>query len=561
MYRLLASLTFLTVVAGAPALAQQQPPVRVGRVSFVSGNLAFHTAGETEWSAATVNYPVATGASLWTDAEARAEIRIGPDTIEMASSTALDVAVLDDRATQLNVPQGRIYIHLRRLDEGQSVEVDIPGGAVQPVRPGYYDIDAGTPDQAARIGVFEGSARFVGGGADIAVKSGDVAMLSGISPVTAALERAAADAFVEWCRSRDYDERRLVAPYHVSPNMTGYAELDSSGRWDTAQGYGDVWYPNVPAGWVPYADGRWVWIAPWGWTWVDAESWRFAPCHYGRWALIGESWAWVPGAFEPSPVYAPALVGFLSGSGVGLYFSGAIGPQVGWFPLAPGEVYWPSYASDPSYIRRLNQANVADIDGIHIPRDGRPPADVATAVFVNRRFATVVPQHVFAGAGRVAPAALHPAASALERAPITMWAPQIRPAPARGAPSRTALLPSRLGTAYGSPQPGQPTGTAAVPPLPRPGEAPVHPGITVSLSRRSFTGQENHPTRSVATHLHAPAPAFHAPAQAYHAPAHAPQQVARVPQRLKSSGAVAQAPRGGGAAPARSSGDKGDRHD
>src|SRR5208282_5188732 len=90
----------------------------------------------------------------------------------------------------------------------------------------------------------------------------------------------------------------------------------SSGRWDTAQGYGEVWYPKVPAGWVPYADGRWVWIVPWGWTWVDAESWGFAPCHYGRWALIGESWAWVPGAFEPFPVYAPALIGFLGGSGL-----------------------------------------------------------------------------------------------------------------------------------------------------------------------------------------------------------------------------------------------------
>src|SRR5262249_32249410 len=38
MRRLFSSLTILTVVAGAPALAQQQPPARVGRVSFVAGN-------------------------------------------------------------------------------------------------------------------------------------------------------------------------------------------------------------------------------------------------------------------------------------------------------------------------------------------------------------------------------------------------------------------------------------------------------------------------------------------------------------------------------------------
>src|SRR5260370_41110998 len=43
----------------------------------------------------------------------------------------------------------------------------------------------------------------------------------------------------------------------------------------------------------------------------------------------------------------------------------------------------------------------------------------------NRRFATVVPQHVFATAGKVDPAALHVPAAALEH--VTMRSPQIRP--------------------------------------------------------------------------------------------------------------------------------------
>src|SRR5467141_2218113 len=213
MHRLLTSLMILIVVATVPALAQQQPPARVGRVSFVSDNLAFHMPGDTQWSAAAVNYPVAIGASLWADAESRAEIRIAANTIAMASNTELDVTALDERGTQLNVPQGRIYLHLRRLEAGQSVEIDIPRGAIRLLQPGYYDIDAGTDDQPARIAVFEGSAQFVGSGADIVIKPGDVAMLSGVDPVTATLEQAVADAFVEWCRSRDYDEKRLAAPY------------------------------------------------------------------------------------------------------------------------------------------------------------------------------------------------------------------------------------------------------------------------------------------------------------------------------------------------------------
>jgi len=162
MHRLLIALTILTPFIAAPALAQPEPPARVGRVSFVSGNLAFHTAGQTEWSAAAVNYPVATGASLWTDADSRTEIRIAPDTIDMASNTELDVTELDDRVTRLSVAQGRINLHLRRLDQGRSFEIDIPRGAVRLLQPGYYDIDAGTEDQPARVAVLEGSAQFVG---------------------------------------------------------------------------------------------------------------------------------------------------------------------------------------------------------------------------------------------------------------------------------------------------------------------------------------------------------------------------------------------------------------
>ncbi len=552
MHRLLIILTILTVFIADPALAQQAPPGRAGRVSFVSGNLAFHTAGQTEWSAAAVNYPVAIGASLWTDAEARAEIRIGPDTVAMAGNTELDAVALDERVTRFEVPQGRVYLHLRRLDQGQSVEIDIPRGAVQLLQPGYYDIDAGTQDQPARIAVFGGSARFVGSGADIAVKTGDVAVLNGISPVAATFEPAVADAFVEWSRSRDYDEKRLAAPYHVSPNMTGHVELDANGRWDTAPGYDEVWYPDVSTGWVPYTDGRWVWVAPWGWTWIDAAPWGFAPCHYGRWAFIGERWGWVPGTFEPSPVYAPALVAFLGGAGAGLYVSGAVGPQVGWFPLAPGETYWPSYTAEPSYIRRLNQANVGSIDDVQIMRNVMLPAQVGNAQFANRRFATVAPQHVFAGARQIVPAAHHVPAAVLEHASVTMRPPQVRPSPARAvpgpagfgargqsspmvgtqgehiggagrltAPSYAAALPPHPETAVGGHQPGRPTSSAALPRPGRPREASAHSGMA-SPPSQSSTGQHDHPTWSGATHPRAPAQAFRAPAEAPHPPGPAP---------------------------------------
>jgi len=39
-------------------------------------------------------------------------------------------------------------------------------------------------------------------------------------------------------------ENKLAAPYHVSPAMTGFEELDLYGSWDTVPDCGAVWYPS-----------------------------------------------------------------------------------------------------------------------------------------------------------------------------------------------------------------------------------------------------------------------------------------------------------------------------
>ena len=161
MRRLAVSILALFVIAAVsgstwPALAQEEPPARVGRVSFVAGQLTFHAAGETEWSAAAVNYPVATGGSFWTDPQSRAEIRIGAQTIDLSNDTQIDVTRLNQQVMQIAVPQGRIELRVRALPQGNTVEIDIARGEVRLLQPGIYDIAAGTQDQPSRIAVFGG---------------------------------------------------------------------------------------------------------------------------------------------------------------------------------------------------------------------------------------------------------------------------------------------------------------------------------------------------------------------------------------------------------------------
>src|SRR5260370_39884081 len=145
MRRLAVSILALVVILGSnwPIRAEEGPPTRVGRVSFVEGKLAFHAKGETEWSAASVNHPAATGGSFWTDPKSRVEIRIGAQTIDLPNDTAVDVVRLDPQLMQLAVAQGRIELHLRQFPEGNSVEVDIPRRGVWLLQPGIYDIAGG----------------------------------------------------------------------------------------------------------------------------------------------------------------------------------------------------------------------------------------------------------------------------------------------------------------------------------------------------------------------------------------------------------------------------------
>src|SRR5579872_2349330 len=427
----------IALIAAVPAFAQNAPPAsenappaRVGRVAFVSGNVAVYQLGQSDWSKAVVNLPAASGDWFATDKESRAELRIGPDSIDLANDTELNIADLRETVMQIAMAHGRIDMHVRQLAKGESDEIDIPVGGVWMLEPGIYDVAVGTNGQPTRIAVFEGSARFAGGSVDKTIKVGETLVLNGSGAnLVATIEKAASDQFANWCRSRDYQQAKLAAPYHVSSRMTGYEELDNYGHWETVRDYGEVWYPSgVPVGWLPYRDGYWDWSTPWGWSWVDYQPWGFAPFHYGRWAYINGLWGWAPGAYVADPVYAPALVGWIGDPGATLA-GGFNGPAVGWFPLGPGEAYYPSYTTNSGYLRAVNAGVVTNAATLGATLN-------AQGQFANRRFATVVPQQILTSGASVRNAALAVSDPAVQRAAVAARPNVAQPAfaaAARGA--------------------------------------------------------------------------------------------------------------------------------
>jgi len=259
----------------------------------------------------------------------------------------------------------------------------------------------------------------------VVIPSGQAAVIDGGGqPVFEVAAYAAADDFDRWSAERDRSEDRIASTRYVSPHMTGYEDLDRHGTWQTLPEYGAVWLPaRVAPDWAPYRHGHWAWVSPWGWTWVDDAPWGFAPFHYGRWVHVHDRWAWAPGPRIRRPVYAPALVAFVGGSGFS--FSVHSGPAVGWFPLGWREPYRPWYRASPTYVRNVNVTHVTNVTNVtHIYRN-RPDA------------VTVVPQQAFASRRSVNQSRFNVAQADLARAQVIQTTP--------AEPSRASLAPERVG--------------------------------------------------------------------------------------------------------------------
>ncbi len=361
LHRSLARLFAAAVLAfsSSAALAQADPPGRVGRLNFSQGSVSFSPAGDNEWTEAQPNRPLTKGDRLWTDRGSRAEIQIGSSAIRLDGQTRLEIMVLDDQAAQLSLTQGSLYVRVRSLPDGENVEVDTPNLAYRAAYPGDYRIDVDAADGTTRVTIHSGTGAVYGEGGHAMPLGGGQQITFRARSLTQVTtqESPPQDAFDRWAAERNRQEDQSIAARYVPREVVGYQQLDAHGQWKKDPTHGTVWFPQgTPANWAPYRNGRWEWVAPWGWTWIDDAPWGFAPFHYGRWALIESRWAWVPGQLGLRPVYAPALVAFVgNGSGGGFLSSLAGRSSVAWFPLAPGEMWQPGFHASGAYISNVNR--------------------------------------------------------------------------------------------------------------------------------------------------------------------------------------------------------------
>src|SRR6266478_5404226 len=440
------SIAVLPTRAGAQDQQDQQddPPSRVARLGYMAGSVSFQPAGETERVQAAPNRPMTTGDKLWADRDSRAELQMGSAVIRLNVNTGFSFLNLNDNTVQMQLTSGSVNVRVRRLDQNDVFEVDTPNLAFSIYQAGSYRVEASEDGTYTVATIREGEGQATGNGQTYTLHAGQRVTFSGTDSLNADVaDIGRPDQFDNWAYNRDHRYDNSRSARYLSHDVVGYEDLDDYGDWRDDSNYGHVWFPNrVAVGWAPYHQGHWDWIPPWGYTWVDDSPWGYAPFHYGRWVTVGGRWGWVAGPVEVRAVYAPALVVFIGGGGVGVGFGG----NVGWFPLGPREVYVPSYHVSREYVTRVNISNTTvnntTVTNVYNTTIVNKTTNITNVTYVNRSVqgaVTAVPQRAFAGAQPVARAAVAVNAQQIASAPVS--------ARVAVAPTRESVLGAKAATA------------------------------------------------------------------------------------------------------------------
>lgn len=456
-------------------LALADPPARVGRLALVEDDVTFRLNAEDQGEPASVNWPISSGAMLDTGYRGRAEVWVGSTAFRLGAASQLEFPVVDDRQVAVRLLGGTLAVSILDREQSDDVSVQTPQGRITFAAPGRYRIDVRADH--TELTAQAGQASFSDGERRLPVAAGQKARLYDGGRMRIDPDFAQ-DAFDNWVADRENASLTSASRRHVSPAMTGYQDLDRYGDWGSSSEYGAVWYPRaVDADWAPYRYGRWAWVAPWGWTWIDESPWGFAPFHYGRWVQDHNRWGWVPGSYVARPVYAPALVAWIGNPGWNAGFRSGARPAVGWFPLAPREVYLPGFHATAEYVRQVNQTHVRDAAVVDRAIRSGPPQP-----YLNRALpqaVTIVPASHLSEGRSINPAEMgRRERRELERAPAARLAPDnVVPPPVGGRQMREDQ--------------GAPT-------FPRGRESEARPVLPADATRQLPAGADQRPREAVA---------------------------------------------------------------
>jgi hypothetical protein len=308
--------------------------VRIVRLSFVEGDVAFQSPGST-WQRAMANLPIRQGFSLRTDAGyAEVEFESGL-IVHLAANTQLEFIqlTLNDglRVTSLKLDHGTM-IATANLHKGDQATIASGNAEVIVPRNGRLRIDS--VDSQNWVTAFKGRVEVRTGENTTLVENGKALHYGPATQGGAAIGEAnqlsvdrspRTDAFDKWAAQREGAQQEAQAGAGDFVRQRDYtfstADLYNYGLWSNISGYGMGWQPyGMGAGWMPFANGLWMFDDMTDdWMWTSFEPWGWMPYHFGGWVdIAGAGWFWIP---QSPRTFRAATASFVT-----------VGNQVGWTP-------------------------------------------------------------------------------------------------------------------------------------------------------------------------------------------------------------------------------------
>jgi hypothetical protein len=230
----LLSAAVLCTVGSAVAAS---PPVIVGRIVAVTGNVRYFDDFSGEWRPVGLNQIIAQGEHLNSDAHSRMALRIGSTSIWLDERADLQVGQVGDEALLLRLRRGAIALRLRSADLVPATRIQTREGWILPQSEGLYRVDQ--RPQSTRVLALQGRLRFESTQAiDVQpawMRDGEQMEFEG---ARADNQAPTPDAFSDWVGAQIYAENNEATGNYryVSPEVTLSDDLSRYGQWDQWHG-------------------------------------------------------------------------------------------------------------------------------------------------------------------------------------------------------------------------------------------------------------------------------------------------------------------------------------
>lgn len=354
----------LLFAAAQPALPQPLPTdgdggILVGRISFIEGQVLRYVPQEKDWVVTVKDTPFGMDDALYSGNAARAEF-VMPNNIwaRIGANTQIQLIALKTDVSEMDVAVGISRFYDKSAEA--VMKVTTPFGYVFAQPGSSFDLYVG--DASLEVIALNGSVTFVHSkdNSRYEVTAGSSSLVASGRQVAAG-EGNIDNDWDDWNGARDNLWAKRI---EVKGETTQYLpaaleddayDLDQNGVWEKVNYDGadyTMWRPTTVApDWAPYTNGRWTDYYGDN-CWVPDEPFGYVTHHYGNWVFVDSCncWYWAPPPPPPPPPLPGVRIATAIGVGIGLgigfgWTPGRVawissGPNIGWVPLAPREIYY-----------------------------------------------------------------------------------------------------------------------------------------------------------------------------------------------------------------------------